>query len=157
MKNILVIGVVVLFVAVGYFIFKGGGGEEPDTSSQLGVPAPGFESVPETIVEPDGEEESVSDREEAPVVPSTKELSMTSGNLFFSPKNLSVSKGEAVKITFSNSGFHTFTIDELGVNQSLSGSTATVEFTPTKSGTFEYYCTVPGHKEGGMLGSLTVE
>ncbi len=151
MKNILIIGVVILFVAAGYFIFKGGGGEEPDTTPQLGVPAPGFESVPETVVGPSGDEEPLSGASQA------EEISMVSGNLFFDPKGLTLTKDQPVKITFSNNGFHTFTIDELGVDQSLRGSTATVEFIPTKTGTFEYYCTVPGHKEGGMFGSLTVE
>lgn len=88
---------------------------------------------------------------------SANEISMVSGNLFFNPKNLTLVKDEPVKITFQNTGRHTFTVDELGVNVSLSGSSLTVEFTPAKSGAFEYYCSVPGHREGGMLGSLTVE
>jgi len=151
MKNVLVIGVVILLVAAGYFIFKSGGGEETDTTPQLGVPAPGFEGVPETVVGPSGDEEAMMEGSSA------KEISMVSGNVFFNPKNLTLTKGQPVKITFSNTGTHTFTVDELGVDQSFRGSTATVEFTPTKRGTFEYYCKIPGHKEGGMFGSLTVE
>ncbi|MCH8741541.1 cupredoxin domain-containing protein [Patescibacteria group bacterium] len=88
---------------------------------------------------------------------SIKEISMVSGNLFFNPKDLILIKDQPVKIVFSNSGTHTFTIDELGVNVPLQGSSATVEFTPTESGTFKYYCAVPGHREGGMEGSLKVE
>lgn len=37
-----------------------------------------------------------------------------------------------------------------------SGGSATVEFTPSTPGTYEYYCTVAGHKEAGMAGTLTV-
>lgn len=88
---------------------------------------------------------------------SVKEVSMVSGDLFFNPENLTLVKDQSVKITFQNTGSHTFTIDELGVHVVLSGSSATVEFIPTQSGTFEYYCAVPGHREGGMFGSLTVE
>jgi len=155
----IIAGVVVLALVAGYFFFFSGGGQEAGTPSQLGVPAPGNESVPETVVEPpDREEESPPpDQEGAPTVSSAKEISMASGNLFFAPKSLTLAKDQQVKITFSNSGFHTFTIDELDVNQSLRGSTVTVEFTPTETGTFEYYCAVPGHKEGGMSGSLIVE
>jgi uncharacterized cupredoxin-like copper-binding protein len=36
------------------------------------------------------------------------------------------------------------------------GQTTTLEFTPTAPGTYEYICTIPGHKEAGMKGTLTV-
>ena len=86
-----------------------------------------------------------------------REINAVSGNFFFNPNNITLKKNQPVRISFKNSGFHTFTIDELGVNVPLQGSSATVEFTPTKAGTFEYYCAVPGHRERGMLGSLNVE
>jgi len=82
---------------------------------------------------------------------------MESGNLFFKPNLLMLKAGEPVRITFSNAGGHTFTIDELGVNISLQGSSAIAEFTPTKTGTFEFYCAVGGHRAAGMLGKVTVE
>lgn len=37
-----------------------------------------------------------------------------------------------------------------------SGEQASVTFTPTEPGTYEFYCTVPGHREAGMIGQLTV-
>ena len=36
------------------------------------------------------------------------------------------------------------------------GTTATVLFTPTEVGVFEFACTIPGHKEAGMVGKLVV-
>jgi uncharacterized cupredoxin-like copper-binding protein len=30
-------------------------------------------------------------------------------------------------------------------------------FTPSKAGTYEFYCTVAEHKEAGMVGTLTVK
>ena len=36
------------------------------------------------------------------------------------------------------------------------GQSATLEFTPSKAGTYEFFCTVAGHKEAGMVGTLVV-
>ena len=36
------------------------------------------------------------------------------------------------------------------------GQTVTLDFTPTAKGTYEYVCTIPGHKEAGMKGTITV-
>ena len=36
------------------------------------------------------------------------------------------------------------------------GTTATVMFTATKAGEYEFACTIPGHKEAGMVGKLIV-
>jgi len=36
------------------------------------------------------------------------------------------------------------------------GRTASLEFKPLEAGTYEYYCSVPGHREAGMRGILIV-
>ena len=38
----------------------------------------------------------------------------------------------------------------------LSDQQLTVTFTPTESGTYEFYCTISGHREAGMVGTLVV-
>lgn len=96
---------------------------------------------------------SLTDKSETTAV---KEISMVSGGFFFSPNKLTLKKGQPVKINIKNSGVHTFTIDELGVDVPLTGQSTVVEFTPTKSGTFEYYCAIPGHRENGQFGSVIV-
>lgn len=55
------------------------------------------------------------------------------------PHNIAVDEPEAV---------------EGEVVQTDGVSEITVTFPP---GTYEYYCAVPGHREGGMVGTLTVE
>jgi plastocyanin len=45
-------------------------------------------------------------------------------------------------------------VDEKG-NQVSDGGTSTVTATLT-AGTYEYYCSVPGHEDAGMKGTLTV-
>ncbi|MCB9798184.1 cupredoxin domain-containing protein [Candidatus Nomurabacteria bacterium] len=74
---------------------------------------------------------------------------------------LRVKKGQKVSLEFvSDSGFHDFVVDELGVATDRvrdgEGST-TVEFTPEKTGTFEYYCSVGEHRANGMKGTIIVE
>ena len=37
------------------------------------------------------------------------------------------------------------------------GTTGKLQFTPSKPGTYEFYCSVTGHKEAGMVGTLVVK
>lgn len=80
-------------------------------------------------------------------------------NYGFSPKTITVKQGDNVKLRLiSDDSPHTFTIDELGVNQQFTyGKDADVVFTANKKGKFQYYCAVSGHKESGMVGTLIVE
>ncbi|MBI5135456.1 cupredoxin domain-containing protein [Candidatus Uhrbacteria bacterium] len=87
----------------------------------------------------------------------TLTLSMDSGNFFYKPDNFKAKVNQPVTVNFINSGFHTFTIDALGVNQTITGTTGSVTFTPTKKGTFEFYCAIGNHKAMGMKGTLVVE
>ena len=41
-------------------------------------------------------------------------------------------------------------------NMVSSGGVSTVVITDLKPGTYEYYCSVPGHEQAGMKGTLTV-
>ncbi len=36
------------------------------------------------------------------------------------------------------------------------GTTSTIAFTPTKAGSYTYYCTAAGHREAGMQGTIVV-
>lgn len=91
--------------------------------------------------------------------PPVQEIKMDASEFKFEPAMLTVKAGQPVRVIVSNTGVleHTFTITDLGVDTKLPvGQTATVEFTSTKSGTFELFCSVPGHREAGMVGTLVV-
>ena len=137
-KTVSIIVIALVIIIGGYLIFRGGDAILEDSETQS-------TSLEDAVT-------SNEDELESPI-----EISMVSGNLFFTPKNLTLAKDQPVRITFQNTGTHTFTIDELDVNITLRGSSGVAEFTPTQSGTFEYYCAVPGHRGGGMFGSVTVE
>ena len=89
-----------------------------------------------------------------------KEFTVSGSNFAFAPSTMSVNKGDKVRITFKNiEGNHDLKIDELGVNTGIikAGEQKVVEFVATKSGSFEYYCSVGSHRAMGMKGTLTVK
>ena len=103
--------------------------------------------------------------------------------LKYSPATIEVTAGQPVKISFQNNDSmdHDFSIVEIPMVMSataepmaghdmsgmseepqlhmatLMNQSATLEFTPSKPGTYEFFCTVAGHKEAGMKGTLVVK
>lgn len=78
----------------------------------------------------------------------------------FDTGEIRVKKGDTVRIEMETvQGFHDWTIDEFNARtkQLAVGQKDTVEFVADKAGTFQYYCSVPGHKQAGMVGNLIVE
>jgi uncharacterized cupredoxin-like copper-binding protein len=116
--------------------------------------------------------------------PRIQEVSLTAVDMAFQPAALEVTAGRPVRLTMTNEGAldHDFSILEIPME--TTGATAvampghdmgamtadpqlhmaanmgmsnTVEFTPTKPGTYEFFCTVAGHKDAGMLGTMVVK
>jgi uncharacterized cupredoxin-like copper-binding protein len=117
---------------------------------------------------------------------STAELSVTATDIAFSTGRLEVVAGQPVKLTLVNEGAleHDFSImtmphtGEVMVDDADSemaghdmsgmaeepeihvaapaGGQGTIEFAPSTPGEYTYFCTVPGHKEAGMVGTLVV-
>ena len=88
------------------------------------------------------------------------EFNIVAKEYLFTPIVMSVSQDEEVTIVFSNQGMvsHSLTFPELGIEvESIqTGTSQKVQFTAEEPGTSRFYCTVPGHKEIGMVGLLTV-
>ena len=90
-----------------------------------------------------------------------KPLTIQVGNtLTFKPNTLTVAKGAKVVLDFVNSGSlqHNFSLDAVHVSVTIpANGKATASFTaPSKPGTYYFYCNVPGHAQGGMVGKLIV-
>jgi len=88
-----------------------------------------------------------------------KEFNVNGKNFSFDPSQITVKKGDKVKITFKDEdGFHNLVISGYNVETKKinTGQEQTVEFIADKTGQFEYYCSVTGHREKGMKGTLTV-
>lgn len=89
-----------------------------------------------------------------------KTFDIDGGNFYFSPNKITVNTGDTVTINFKNDGgIHDFVIDDFKVKSDLitTGKTESFTFTADKAGTFQFYCSVPGHKEKGMVGTLVVQ
>jgi len=91
---------------------------------------------------------------------SIKEIEVTSRGLAFTPTEIRVNLGDTVRVTYLNGGGrHDWVLDEFeGARTAVitGGRSETVEFVADQAGTFEYYCSVPGHRQAGMVGSFVV-
>ena len=102
----------------------------------------------------------------------------------FDPEVIEISVGQRVKLTLVNDGRaeHDVEVDGLMADHieiaggmahsdklggggheadvvaahAMAGTISFVMFTPTKAGVYEFACTLPGHKEAGMVGKLIV-
>lgn len=102
----------------------------------------------------------------------------------FTPNVINVSAGQPVELTLVNEGAieHDFVIEVIPVedveasgegmgdhhmsgdhsefdlhSSTAANATSTLTFTPTQPGTYQIICSVPGHKDAGMIGELIVE
>lgn len=80
----------------------------------------------------------------------------------FSPNTLTASPGATVQVTLKNAGSlqHDFHVDVVNVTSNLVDPGKSVDFSftaPSQPGQYQFWCTVPGHKELGMVGTLTVK
>lgn len=107
----------------------------PDTTAAKSTPAPDLTGVA-TVLEVSGKE------------------------FAFDPATLTAPAGTKFGVKFTNKGVmeHDFTIEgheSEKVVGPIGGAVAVGTFT-LAAGTYEIYCLVPGHKESGMTGTLTV-
>ncbi len=94
-----------------------------------------------------------------PAAASASGPTIESYDIYFEPKELTIPAGTDVTVTLPNVGvtLHNFSVDALDISVDLApGETKTVTIN-APAGTYEYYCNVPGHKEAGMVGTLTVQ
>lgn len=82
------------------------------------------------------------------------------GGLSFDQTELTVAAGEVTIEFVNDSGIpHNVEVEGNGVEEvSETISEGSTELTLTlEPGEYEFYCAIPGHREGGMEGTLTVE
>ena len=153
-KTLLFVVGAVLVLGGGYlYMTNSGDGTPPTAPMEMIMPVPGS-NVSEMVVHnmPPARTEAGS----------VKEFTMTAyydaKGKWFSLKEMSVKKGDTVRVTITNTkGKHDFTIDEYCVKKELPlNEKVVVEFVADKAGDFVYYCSMPGHRAGGQWGTLRV-
>ena len=113
----------------------------------------------------------------------TTEIAVEAADFTYTPATITVPAGEPVTLTLKNTGKveHDFIIDKINVTDveasdtgpathhqigheaaydlhffAKAGETETLQFTASEPGTYEIFCSVEGHKEAGMIGTLVV-
>lgn len=136
--------VVLVIIVGGYFLLRG----------SYQAPAPTV--TPEKTEKPT----EIPPTTQAPVSRVT-EISVVGTEFNFNPASIGVKAGERVKLTFKNSGRapHNLFIEGLNIGTKTisGGQTDVVEFTAPSSGTYTFFCSIPGHRASGMEGNLKVE
>ena len=105
-----------------------------------------------------GEESS---EEGAASVPATLQVSLS--EFAITPSMIHAPQGRALTFEVTNEGTapHTFAVDTgEGVQATAEiqpAESATLEVAALQSGTYETFCTISGHREAGMVGSLMVQ
>jgi plastocyanin len=88
------------------------------------------------------------------------EVTVEAGDLWFRPNEIRIPAEGTSTITLLDKGYitHNLTIDALDVVVIASPrGSGTVELVDPAPGTYQFYCSISGHREAGMVGTLIVE
>jgi len=81
-------------------------------------------------------------------------------DIAFQPTEIVIPADTDVTIQLTNNGvaIHNFVVDELSIHSGdfTSGQSGSVTVN-APAGSYQYYCSIPGHKDLGMVGTLTVQ
>jgi uncharacterized cupredoxin-like copper-binding protein len=86
-------------------------------------------------------------------------VTITAGDVWFKPKELTISSDGATTIRLEDKGVvvHNFTVDELGIlTVAQPGRSSETTIVDPPPGVYQFYCSVSGHRDAGMVGTLTV-
>lgn len=87
-------------------------------------------------------------------------FSTTATEFQFSPNTITVKPGQPINVSLTNAGTvqHNFTFPDANVLiTSVPGKTSKGSFRAPGPGTYQFFCSIPGHREAGMVGTITVQ
>ncbi len=140
-KTVLAIITLVIIVFVGWWLFNSSPAVPTTTATPTSTASVATTSPDASIGQPET-------------------VTITGSEFKYDPNTISAQVGQPVTVVYKNIGQypHNFVINELGVKSPTigPGQTETFSFTPDKSGTFSFYCSLPGHRDKGMEGTISV-
>ena len=88
-----------------------------------------------------------------------QEVTVDMHDIYFDPTEFTIPANTHVLVKLENKGaaVHDFSIDELGISVTLNPGESGQVIINAPAGTYQYYCNIPGHKDAGMVGTLTVQ
>jgi plastocyanin len=143
-------------LAAGLLVFAGCGSSSSSSSSS---------STETTAASAPATSTSTSSTTAAPATGGASALKVAAnpaGQLNFEPASLTAKAGK-VSIDFTNKAAlaHNLTVESsagsvVGATSTFEGGSKTLDVT-LKPGSYKFYCSVPGHRQGGMEGTITVQ
>jgi uncharacterized cupredoxin-like copper-binding protein len=91
--------------------------------------------------------------------PAGEKVAIVGKEFSYDPPNLTLTAGQPFTIVLKNTGSieHDITVDDAKFKLTVPGNnTREKGLKVEKPGTYQFYCSLPGHKSAGMKGELTV-
>ncbi|MFN8678088.1 MAG: cupredoxin domain-containing protein [Thermomicrobiales bacterium] len=136
-------------------VVEGAGGAAP---AAAGTPAAGTEATPGAAGE-EAPAAAATPGEAAAPAAAAEPVTIVSHDIYFEPKDVTIPANTDVTFVLPNEGvtMHNFSIPDLGVSVDIQPGETKEVVVNAPAGTYAFDCNVPGHKEAGMVGTLTVE
>jgi len=149
-------------LAAGVLLAACGGDDDPPTTAMPGTQEDSRTMDDDTSEMGDDGSMSGMDHEDegnSPVAEGARQVEVVAGDFAFDPAEIEAQAGEDLAIVLTSDDIlHDFTIDELDAHVAANaGETAEGGISDLEPGDYTYYCSVPGHREAGMEGTLSVQ
>ncbi len=131
-------------------VVEGAGGAAPAAGAE-GTPAASAEATPAAAGE-------AAPGEAAAGAAAAEPVTIVSHDIYFEPKDVTIPANTDVKFILPNEGvtLHNFSIPDLGISVDIQPGETKEVVVNAPAGVYAFDCNVPGHKEAGMIGTLTV-
>jgi cytochrome c oxidase subunit 2 len=143
-------------VATSAFVLAACGDTDDTTSTDMPMSDSGMDGTMGGSMGHDG---AMGHEETSPVADGARRIEVTATSFEFDPDEITVTAGEDVAIVLTSEDLlHDFAIDELDAHVAADADeTNEGGLRADEPGRYTFYCTVTGHRDAGMEGTLVVE